>query len=1115
MGRLSLALALLLHLVAGIAFAQDRNPAPLETRAAIHPGFARLVFAAPPGGKPIPFTANSDETELTLRFAAPVAAKLDRVEALLRPYLTEMALSGDGMMLTAKLVRPVTLHQAADGSSVLYLDLADKSTAKPTSIGDLVGQAASQPPVATKPPAPAQPIVAPAKPAPAVAIRIGVHDQADRLIFDWRGKVEATTDEADGRGRIRFDQPARFDLPRLSAALPAALKPVEADESSLSFSLPAGRHLQVGHDGNRIALDILPAPQKIAPAAPAPPPAAKAPAPAPPPAAQAPGPEPAAQPAATLPPAPPPATPAAAESTVPVTGTLGHAADQQGAPSLQIHYALIDDGVSLRFDWSVPTAAAVFRRGNAIWIVFDQAQKLDFADFQSENWPVVTAIAQVPSRSGTVIRLSAWAGFNPVVRRAGNSWIADIKSRSQRPEAPVEASVHDENGNASLIYAVSEPAGPISMTDPDAGDILVAVPLPQLGQGVEQTSDYPDFRTLATAQGLVFRPVADQLVIRSKPAQVEIAAPGGLSLSSVADRQALRRAVNQPASLFKLADWHGPANLDFTAAKQALQDAIVAAPEPQRPNARLDLAKFYFANGMAAECLGILDAIEHDTPTLGEEPLIRALRGAAEVITERLDAAHADLGGRDLDDREDAALWRAVLAAKQGDSAAAGTAWTQGKSALPNYPPVLRRRIGLPMAEALFRAGQRDDADALAASVLGDGPSRGEYDLGTVLQGRIAGERGDRKKAMALWSEVALSPAADLGRAQARLALALTRYGQGDLSRPDAIAALEQLRFVWRGDDFEAVVMRKLADLHIEDQDYNSAFEILRSLIRNYPDTKLAREAADQMQKYFVDLFTGPNADTVPPLRALAFYEDFKELTPAGAAGDAVIRKLADRLVSVDLLDRAAALLETQVKTRLSGAEQARVAAQLALVRLLDHKPQDAIAALDIPVVAELPPELLHQRAELKARAEAELGQNDEALGTLTDDDSGDADRLRADIYWRTHNWSAVAGLLQKSLKDPGTDGSVEPDTAGAIINVATAMVLGNDRDGLEQLRQRYAAAMDKTQFKEDFRMLAGAQAGTGKFKTLADKVAQLGDLQSFMTAYRQRLNQDKLSAIN
>jgi hypothetical protein len=56
---------------------------------------------------------------------------------------------------------------------------------------------------------------------------------------------------------------------------------------------------------------------------------------------------------------------------------------------------------------------------------------------------------------------------------------------------------------------------------------------------------------------------------------------------------------------------------------------------------------------------------------------------------------------------------------------------------------------------------------------------------------------------------------------------------------------------------------------------------------------------------------------------------------------------------------------------------------------------------------------------------------------------------------------------------------------------------------------------MDKTQFKDDFRILAGNATSGGSFKTVADKVAQIGDLQSFMTAYRQRLAQDKLSAIN
>ncbi len=799
-----------------------------------------------------------------------------------------------------------------------------------------------------------------------------------------------------------------------------------------------------------------------------------------------------------------------------MTGTLGHEIDKSVTNALQIRYTLIDDGVSLRFEWQQPAAAAVFRRGNAVWIIFDQPQKLDFSDFQAENWPVVTAIAQQPSRSGTVLRLSVWAGFNPVVRRAGNSWIIDLRSQAQRPDAPVEAVVRAEGSNASLVYPVLEPTGPISMTDPDAGDVLIAVPVPQVGQGVGQTSDYPDFRTLATAQGLVFRPVADQLVIRSKPAQVEVAAPGGLSLSSEADRQAQRRGLRQSGGLFKLADWQGPSNLDFTQRRQAFQSAITAAPEPERPNARLDLAKFYFASGMAAETLGVLDVIEHDSPTLGEEPTVRALRGAAEELTQRPDAARADLGGRDLDDRPDARAVAGDAGRRFGRWPGAQAAWNKGKDALKAYPPVLRRKIALKLGEALFRAGQKDDADALAAQVLTDDPTRGERDLATVLQGRIAAERGDIKKAMTLWQDVAGSPEADLGRAQAAYALTVTKSEvTHEMSRPDAIAALDRLRFVWRGDDYEALVLRKLADLYIADNDYHSGFDILRKLIQSFPDTPAAREAADKMQQYFVDLFLGKSAESVPPLSALALYDDFKELTPPGPPGDAIIRKLADRLVSVDLLDRAAALLENQVKTRLTGTDQARVAAQLALVRLFDHKPDDAIAALDIPVAGDIPPELQRQRAELRARAQSELAKPDAALKTLIGDDSSDADRLRADIYWRSHNWEAVAALLQKNLKQPAADNTVDAETSGAVINIATALVLGNDRAGLDQLRQKYAAAMDKTQFKDDFRILAGNVAGGGNFRTVADKVAQIGDLQSFMTAYRQRLAQDKLSAIN
>src|SRR6185437_8215943 len=100
-----------------------------------------------------------------------------------------------------------------------------------------------------------------------------------------------------------------------------------------------------------------------------------------------------------------------------------------------------------------------------------------------------------------------------------------------------------------------------------------------------------------------------------------------------------------------------------------------------------------------------------------------------------------------------------------------------------------------------------------------------------------------------------------------------------------------------------------------------------------------------------------------------------------GERGDAVVRRLVDRLVAVGLLDRAAALLEDQVNHRLTGRDKARAAAQLALIRLLDRNPAAALKALDIAVVGtDVPPDLQRQRQQLRARALTELGRTDEAL---------------------------------------------------------------------------------------------------------------------------------------
>ena len=80
-----------------------------------------------------------------------------------------------------------------------------------------------------------------------------------------------------------------------------------------------------------------------------------------------------------------------------------------------------------------------------------------------------------------------------------------------------------------------------------------------------------------------------------------------------------------------------------------------------------------------------------------------------------------------------------------------------------------------------------------------------------------------------------------------------------------------------------------------------------------------------------------------------------------------MIRKLADRLAAVDLLDRAAELLKHQVTYRLQGLDKARFGSQLTLSILLNQQPRPALDALQASEMDGLPAELQQQRRHLKA----------------------------------------------------------------------------------------------------------------------------------------------------
>jgi hypothetical protein len=281
----------------------------------------------------------------------------------------------------------------------------------------------------------------------------------------------------------------------------------------------------------------------------------------------------------------------------------------------------------------------------------------------------------------------------------------------------------------------------------------------------------------------------------------------------------------------------------------------------------------------------------------------------------------------------------------------------------------------------------------------------------------------------------------------------------------------------------------------------------MRQITTNFPDHPAAKRMAQEMAQTVAGLFTVEALEKVPPLKALAVYEENRELIPE-AQRDEVARRIADRLVGIDLLDRAAGLLDGLVP-RLQGQDKARTVTRIALLRLVDHKPEAALKALDVDIGKDVPPELALQRRQLRARTLAELGRTEEAIASLNGDASREADKLRVAIYWRAQDWGQSAKLLGGLVAAPTPDGTVDDETSRLVLQWATALTLADDQSGLAGLRQKYAVAMEKSPNRDAFRVIAGEAADGDDPRALAAKVAQIGDLQNFMAAYK------KLSSVN
>jgi tetratricopeptide (TPR) repeat protein len=1112
--------------------------------------YTRILFEWPGKAKASASLAND---VAVVQFDQAVSLDTAAIEKQLEPIVAMIRKDADGRALRFALKAPARLHTSLSGRRFAVDFVSPGMTGNPPEIVD---------PDAEKMEGPIK-----------VALRVSELQTLTRLAFDWPEKAEYATALKDGRLKVTFNKPARIDLTRFQTNPPAWIKSAKSEittkTTTIVFEVEQDAKLSDRAQGNSIEIDVIeppmdgdalaetadepapPPPQfvaeefafdppKRATSAPPIPEAASKPveavrAPKTHAASDAPKtllpPEPAksaltdaqAIAQASAPPPAPEETPLAAPANahagpLPASWTAltsdltlrpTQALEAAPAPG-DVSAEIFGRNARIAFGFSALPKAAIFRRDNAIWLVFETSDELNVSAIAALTGFGVRVLSAPQRLEPDILafRLAVASDLAASADAQGKSWVLTIGSTI--PNLPAQIPLVRDIpvvGLPSLRAIMRGGRGAIWLNDPDLQDRIAAILAPAPARGVAGGRRFVEFDVLPSLQGLGIRALADDITIAQNEDGVAISRPKGLALShetpvEASQAQAALQQFVGPSPDFS--KWGAAPEKEPNKAVARLLRASAGSPAGMSPQ-RMALAQYYIAHDLAAEALGVLRLIAADD--LGAETSVkfRLTRAIAHVQMARMQDAVDDLSLAEFSGDPNAALWRGMALAGQGNWREARDNLTVALRVLKKYPDTWASRARLALAEAQLAQSMADDASRVLAELPAGLPPALVMN-GVYLRGKVSEMQNRNELALTAYGE-AMGGGVPQVAVKAELAAALLKAKLGKAKPEETIEALEKLRFRWRGDSVELETVYALGKQYLSIGRQREGLQALASVVRHFPDELATREIQAEMQKIFAKHFLSEKVDAMPPIQALALFYDFKDLTPVGADGDEMIRKLADRLVSVDLLPQAAELLQHQVDNRLDGVARASVATRLGLVYLIDRKPEKALSAIRGTREVRLPDDLIAQRRLIEARALSELQMTDDALDVLADDLSEPGNKLRADILWSAQRWRDAGQKIEEILGEGWKGETALSNSQRAdVMRVAVAYALSENRAAIDRIRSRFAAKMKDSPDARSFTVVTQqAESATTDIRALVTQIAAVDTLKGFMDDFKSR----------
>ena len=727
--------------------------------------------------------------------------------------------------------------------------------------------------------------------------------------------------------------------------------------------------------------------------------------------------------------------------------------------------AMLRYDTSFEFKFKDDYKYALFKREGYLWFAFNSIPF--YTNIKKSR--LSKLIQTVSSKGNLVFKVKVPNYIHPEIKFIHDKLVIHFgtnKITGERFNDPIVDG--NEYGEKITVNGINN-KGLIVVEDSVIGDNLLIITTKPDGRSIKKDYIYNDFQLLETYKGITIVPFTDNIsVINTKDGNISI---GDASIIKKFDNneeiisdnknKILKYDIEKGGVIYQLSKWHGASDYNVELKKIT---KIINSNSQDKLESRFKLVELYLAHKMYQEALSYLNYIRDIYDYSTKSVRYRLLYVLALYMNNEFNKASNLLNSITIEifddkQKEEIEFWKQFIKNKTTDNSNILTSCMEYIDRFIRYYDHLQEEIFLSELQSAINLGNIDLAMKLSY-YIGKKIKLDNLNYYNILKARLMVAKGDIEDGIQLLSSIFISENDDKNKALALFEKINIMETQGLINTDDAITELEEIKFISRIDSkFEIELLYKMGALYKKKEDFYNTFSKWQEMIKYYPTSKYVFMVNKEMGKLFEYLFVGEGIEKIDNIESIRLYYEFEELIPIGRLGIEIVMEVVDRLLEINLLEKAIDLVKHMVEFRLTGKEKLIYVLKLASLYMEDSKIDEAQELLDNYDFINLQDVFYREYIYLNAKISIQKKEYQLAIDYLDGIFSERAQDVKEEVYWISKDWLPLMQMLERDLKYRNNPGGKL--TAKEVNKVLKLVIAYSNTDKDKELKNLKEAFFD------------------------------------------------------